>query len=303
MNKNVSIQDGLVIAYFGQSILLKNKAGEDVVCLLKRNQVTPVVGDQVKYYLDDHQNGMITEILPRGLCLYRAQKNKQKCIAANLDFLGIVFPPPPQFSEYLLNRYLLAANLLNLKALIIINKKDLLSASESSNLQTLLHPYEKLEAEVLFTSAKEPHGLEDAQKIVKDQRGVLVGVSGAGKSSIIRALCHADEIKIQNTSEKGLGKHTTTGTALYFMRDSKGYLIDSPGVREFDLWDLDLEQLEMSFKEFQDYKSSCRFRNCKHLLEPNCGIVAAVNEGKIIKARYETYATLFKTISTKEKYD
>lgn len=132
------------------------------------------------------------------------------------------------------------------------------------------------------------NGLKDLEKFLHDNTCVLVGQSGVGKSSIIAAFSEEKFVRVGETSEKGLGKHTTTMTRLYHLPHHSN-VIDSPGVREFGLWNMDRRQILKGFIEFEPFLSECKFRDCQHLKEPGCAIHKAVEEGKISKKRYQSY--------------
>ena len=134
--------------------------------------------------------------------------------------------------------------------------------------------------------------------MLKDKSAVLIGPSGVGKSSIIAALAEDQDIAINEVSTKGIGKHTTTATRLYTLPNGAS-LIDSPGVREFNLWPVSPVDLIKGFPEFQPYLGQCKFRDCLHAVEPHCAVQEAVANGKISAERYANYQTLMKKTANK----
>ncbi len=283
-----NIQLGLVISYFGSSVAVEDHHGQIFQCHLRRNQPLPVVGDQVQWQLGHDQTGIIIAIEPRKSLLARGDgKGKMKPLAANVDLLCIVMAPPPVFSDYLIDRYLIAAELLAIAPLLILNKSDLLDEQTRHLMLAQYAPYEKIGYPVIISSAITQEGLGDLQAKLQSKTAVLVGPSGVGKSSIINMLNQGQDIRVNEVSGKGIGKHTTTATRLYHLKQG-GQLIDSPGVREFNLWPVNAQDILRGFKEINAL-NGCRFRDCQHQAEPECAVQAAVVSGKISAQRVANY--------------
>lgn len=292
---NTGTRLGLVVSYFGNSVAVEVQDGQVFQCYLRRNQELPVVGDQVRFQFENSDTGVIVDILPRKTLLSRGDRHgKMKPLAANLDILLIVMAPPPVFSEYLVDRYLIAAEILHIQPALIVNKADLLDAKSNEALENRLQAYRQVSCPVMLSSAYTPNGLEELKVFLKRKTAALVGPSGVGKSSIIARISQHD-LKVGEVSAKGAGKHTTTATRLYHLPDG-GRLIDSPGVREFNLWSISKEDVLKGFKEFLPYIKSCRFRDCKHTVEPGCAVQAAIADGKISAQRFKNYNELLKEI-------
>lgn len=313
-------KQGLVISYFGSSVavLVDNektssrsskqqqvagKIGGDspvvIQCHLRRNQALPVVGDRVTFEYEkegDQTSGVIIAIEPRRSLLERhdGRPGKMKPIAANIDIIIVVMAPPPIFAEYLIDRYLAAAELLNLRAALVLNKIDLLNDAQSLQMvEVRLQPYRELQYPVILSSIYRQESISKLRDFLRNKTAVLVGPSGVGKSSIIARLAGLDSIRVANVSSKGAGKHTTTATHLYPL-PLGGSVIDSPGVREFNLWPVSSEELRRGFKELQSFVGKCKFRDCHHLTEPGCSVQAAVQDGKISRERLANYHLLCK---------
>lgn len=298
---NATKQSGLVISYFGNSVAVEAADGQVFQCQLHRNQELPVVGDHVLWQKEETNNCTIDSILPRKSLMARGSaKGQKKALAANIDAIIIVMGPPPILSEQLIDRYLIAAELLGIEPIIIVNKKDLLGAAEKEQVLLRLKDYTNVPYQTYLTSVTEPEGLNQLSNALANKSVVLIGPSGVGKSSIIAALCQQD-LKIGEISTKGAGKHTTTATRLYHLPNG-GSLIDSPGVREFNLWPITKDEVIASFKEFQIYLNKCKFRDCQHLTEPDCAVKAAVSEGKLSQQRYKNYLTLMQTATDAKHY-
>lgn len=293
-------QRGLVISYFGSSVAVEVDDGQVFQCHLRRNQELPVVGDRVRFQPEANLTGTIIGIEPRHSLLERGDGHgKAKAIAANIDMLLIVMSPPPIFSEYLIDRYLVAAELLNIQPVLVLNKADLLNDETRIDAMQRLKAYQTIPYPVVLSSIY--GGLADLALQIKGKTAVLVGPSGVGKSSIIAALGGHASIVVGEVSSKGSGKHTTTATRLYHLPEG-GQLIDSPGVREFNLWAVAQKDVLKGFKEFQSFVGSCKFRDCQHMVEPGCAVQAALENGKISAERHQSYQKLMKEAAAYKKY-
>lgn len=295
-------QLGLVVSYFGNSVAVETDDGQVFQCHLRRNQELPLVGDYVYWQRDQEgETGVITGIKPRKSLLARGDgRGKMKPIAANLDTVVIVMAPPPIFSEHLIDRYLIAAELLGIDAILVMNKADLLNETSEKDADAHLAPYASVPYPTIKSSIYLDNGMEDLRTILANKTAVLVGPSGVGKSSIISALGASDTIRIGEVSPKGAGRHTTTATRLYHL-PSGGRLIDSPGVREFNLWPVTKADVLRGFKEFHDVEGECKFRDCQHTAEPGCAVQAAVANGKINPQRYASYQEFMKQAEPNNK--
>lgn len=292
-NQPASSQRGLVVSYFGNSVAVLADNGQVFPCHLKRNQTLPVVGDWVRWTPDKQETGVVESIEPRRSLLARGDgKGEMKPLAANIDLMLIVMAPPPILSEYLLDRYLVAAALLSLPVIVVLNKSDLLDEVTKNAVLERFQPYTAIPYEILFTSIYDAESMTALSARLVGQSAVLVGPSGVGKSSIIARLA-GEAIRIGDVSSRGAGKHTTTATRLYPL-PTGGSLIDSPGVREFTLWPVTAEEIWCGFREFQLHATGCRFRDCHHLAEPGCAVQQAIKDGKISQQRYNNYLELLK---------
>lgn len=292
MNKESNPSQGLVIAYFGSTVAIETSDGQIIPCQLHRNQVLPVVGDIVHWQFESTESGVITAITERRSLLTRQDsRGRTKPLASNIDAIVIVMAPPPILSEYLLDKYITAAELMHIQPFILLNKMDLLTENTRPDVMDRLSHYQKIPYEVHLSSIYMPDTLVDLNRKLEHKTAVLVGPSGVGKSSIIAALGKPNEIKIGEVSPKGAGKHTTTATRLYHLPYHSQF-IDSPGVREFHLGPTTQAEILYAFKEFKPFVHQCKFRDCIHLREPHCGVQKAVADGKISQLRYDNYQLL-----------
>lgn len=285
------LSDGLVISRFGRLAKVETPDGKRLTCSIRPNLDIIVAGDRVIWQPEGTQQGVIVSIYPRASMLARPSAHGlQKPVAANITQMVIVCAPKPEISWPLLDSYLIMADLLRLHAIILLNKTDLECDSIK---KTLIEIYAPLGYPLVMSGLHETQDFAVLQGLLDHQVSVFVGQSGVGKSSLIaRLLPHETEIISGQISERSeLGKHTTSNSKYYHI-PSGGALIDSPGVREFSLWQVEPASLAASFVEFRPLISQCKYRNCSHKDTPHCAIIEAVNNGTVSPLRYENYLKL-----------
>lgn len=305
-----SEQEGLVITSFGKRVLVENAKGETFSCAIRQHLGKLVAGDKVIWQTDVEENtGVVVSVIPRTHELSRPGfRGQTRMIAANIDFIGIVTPVVPGIHPDMIDRYLVAANQLDIPAIIIINKVDLLKSEDDwTAVAELLEPYDELGIELIPASTVSDEGLETLQEFMDGKNSVFVGPSGAGKSSLINALIPDLDIRVGKLSQAtGLGKHTTTNSILYHLPALQkgehlgGNLIDSPGVRQFSPAPCELSELESYYPDFAPFLGSCKFSNCSHTNEPNCAIKQAVEDGEIAYSRYQSFQRLLEEFKETE---
>lgn len=266
----------------------------------------PVVGDRVHLVEREDGPAIIQEVLPRRNQLSRRSAvpmptahAHEQVIAANIDQVVPVFAaanPAPKWN--MLDRYLCLAESLDLPSLIVITKLDLVQGAATEELLEIAENYRRIGYPVLLTSALKGQGLEQLSQALQPGLSVLLGKSGVGKTALLNALQPGLGLRVNQVSQvTGKGKHTTTHMEI-FPLDSGGALVDTPGVREFGLWDLDDEELAYFYREMRPYIGRCRFRlDCAHMEEPGCAIRQAVVAGQISPRRYQSYLRLKEELS------
>lgn len=254
----------------------------------------PVPGDRVEWTPQGkagaQPQGLIEAVQPRHSEVSRNRFGAKHVVVANLDLLVVVIAVrDPALDRGLLDRLLAIAERNRLPAVICFNKTDLVDTAELEPVRAI---YETAGYHVLYTAAKAGLGVDALRAQLQERLCVLVGPSGAGKSRMLRALDPGLEVRTGDVSEKtGHGRHTTTRVDLH--RTHFGAIVaDTPGVRDFNLWDLDAAELRELFPELRAKQHECRFAGCLHVHEPECAVKAAVEEGVIDATRYRSYRAI-----------
>ena len=283
-----------IIAAHGRHYLAEAD-GLKLQCVTRGKKTNVAVGDIVHITMTSPDQGVIDKIEERKTLLYRSDQYKSKLLAANLSQLFIVVATEPGFTDDLVSRALVAAEAAGIKAHLILNKTDVVDALPRT--RERVAPYAALGYPVHEVSAKaQPEQtLAVLKPLLAGQSSILIGQSGMGKSSLINLLVPEADIATREISAAlDTGKHTTTFTRLYTLPDlgPGSAIIDSPGFQEFGLYHLSEGMLERAFVEFAPYLGHCKFYNCRHLIEPQCAVLAAVEAGKIAKMRHTLYGQL-----------
>ena len=277
---------GRVITRYGQRQLVEDENGRVFQSVSRQNIGFSVAGDKILFQKTKHDDAIVTAIYPRDNEL----KRQDKLIAANIDQLWLVVAIEPHYEFELIDRYLIMAENSNLPIGIIVNKIEL-STNKSKTENDFLN-YQSLGYDVHFLSVKKQINLDFFKEQLVNKSHIFLGQSGVGKSSLINSLIPDLQLRVNEISSKSkLGKHTTTNTTIYHI-PSGGDLIDSPGVREFQLDSLTELEIKSGFKEFRALSDACRFRDCKHINEPNCAVKESLEQGKINPNRYQSYLNI-----------
>lgn len=262
------------------------------------------VGDFVLIEPLEHQEGFIYYVEPRKSTLSRADtisRKKEQLLAANIDQVlitaSVVSPP---LKPFLVDRYIIATDKGNMKPVIVVNKVDLLNGQERELLEQFIQAHKQTGIPIVTVSVETGEGIEDLKAVMKDKASVFSGQSGVGKSSLINATTGL-KLKVGDIVDRTRkGAHTTTHATLIPL-ECGGWVIDTPGIKSFGMWDLDQEELPFYFEEFLPYLPKCRFPNCSHLHEPGCAVIEAVEKGEVSRLRYESYAALSQEIEEEHR--
>lgn len=284
--------DALVIATFSREMDLRLANGRVVRGRVKGRKIRPVCGDHVTAHaLDDEPEWLIKEILPRKNCLTRPDsRGKTEILAANISFLAVVTASSPTADWYIVDRYLAAAEIMAIPALVVFNKSDL--ADDEKQSRSILRNFETIGYKTILCSAKTGENVEQLNTSLTDQVAIIVGQSGVGKSSLINRLVVGAELRVGTlSSTSSEGKHTTVNSMMLDLPQG-GAVIDSPGVRDYAPVINKPEDVARGFREINEAGQMCRFANCRHLREPDCAVKQAVADDEISPRRYESFKRL-----------
>jgi ribosome biogenesis GTPase / thiamine phosphate phosphatase len=236
-------------------------------------------------------DGMIERVEPRHGILTRASRGREHVLVANVDQVVIVMSlVEPDLKPHLIDRYLASAAQGNIAPILCLNKADLI---EPAAYQGLVGFYSQLGVPTLLTSATTGAGVEQLRQRLKDRQSVFSGQSGVGKSSLLNVIQPELGLRVREVSDVNQkGKHTTTHAELIRL-DFGGWVVDTPGVRQFQMWDLAPEEVEGYFPEFRPFVHLCGYPDCTHTHEDRCAVKRAVHRRQITAARYTSYLGFF----------
>lgn len=256
------------------------------------------VGDWVEFEVElGQQSAVITKLEPRKNYIIRRSVNLSKqtqIIGANLDLaLLVVTLASPPTSTGFIDRFLVTAEAYSIPAGIVFNKLDLFSDEGLEILAEYVDIYESLGYPCYTVSALEKQNIEDLKQVLKDKITLVSGHSGVGKSTLINALTPGLELKTGNISDwSDKGKHTTTFAEMIDLPFG-GKLIDTPGIRELGIVDIEPQELSHFFPEMRMLLNQCKFHNCRHINEPGCAVLEALEKGEIEPSRYDSYLSIY----------
>lgn len=304
--------DGIIVAILGKSYFVKSANNELIDSSVSGAVVSPhkhknvaVVGDNVLLLIDSkHKSetglstGLIVEIKERKSYLARraaGKANREHILASNADFLGImVSVSNPFYNKKLIDRMLIASDAGEMDVFLIVNKID-----EIDNIDEIIDDlsiYKDLGIDIFFISCMENEGIDKLRNFIDNKTVILTGQSGVGKSSLINALVGDTVQQVNIVSERTQkGQHTTSFVKMFELENNTK-IIDTPGIREFGLYGIEKTELCYFFKDFEEYFQNCRFLPCTHTHEPDCEVINAVEQGKILYDRYESYINILESL-------
>jgi len=298
--------DGIVVKSTGSWYEVMKSSGEIINCRLKgkfrlqglkhTNPVT--VGDKINYEMEPNsENGVIFSIEPRKNYIIRKSSNLSKqthIIASNIDqailMVTIAFPTT---SLGFIDRFLVTAEAYHIPTTIIFNKVDLCTDGLEDVLQETIDLYhKKVGYDYLKTSVNDKIGLDEVKELLQNKTTLVAGHSGVGKSSLLNAIEHNLNLRTGIISKTSFnGQHTTTFAQMHPLSFG-GFIIDTPGIREFGVVDLNNAELSHYFKEMKPFIGKCKFNNCQHIHEPQCAVLEALETGQIPAERYQSYLSI-----------
>ncbi len=289
---------GRVVRVHGLVSVVQAEDGREVRCNVRRILKTiaidgrnvVAVGDRV-WFRPVNNEGMIENVEPRSGTITRGYRRREHVIVSNVDRLLIVSAlAEPGLKLPLIDRYLISAEKGGVRPVIVLNKADLVDIAPY---QWVIGLYTQLGYETIATSAADGRGLDRLREILSLGATAFSGQSGVGKSSLLNAIQPGLNLRVREVSDwTAKGKHTTT-TAELIRLGSGGYVVDTPGLRQFELWDVEPGEIEAHFVEFRPYIPKCKFPDCSHIHESECAVRDAVHWGQIHSGRYESYIKLY----------
>ena len=289
---------GRVLSPLGGECLVEAEDGRIYECTVRRllkslatdERAAVAAGDRVLFLPASGNQGVIERVEARRGVLTRKTRGHKHVLAANVDQVLIVASAAdPPLKPSLIDRYLISAAVGGIRPLICINKVDL---TDFVDLQPIIGTYSQLGYDVVSTSIRTGLGIARLAHLLRGRETALAGQSGVGKTSLINALEPGlDLTTVEVTAETRKGKHTTTAARLLRLSFG-GWVVDTPGIRQMELWDVVRGDVERFFLEFQPFLRECRYPNCSHIHESRCGVKRAVVRGLVSNLRYESYCRI-----------
>ncbi|MBF0585683.1 ribosome small subunit-dependent GTPase A [Prosthecochloris sp. N3] len=301
---------GIVHEARGGMYVVRDACDRDWLCRTFRGTRTEngdetlvAVGDRVVVRPTDgdaQEEGVIVQVRERSSTLERKRDRRRnrsgevtQVIASNIDQLVIVASAgEPPLNRRLIDRYLVFSEYAGLPALIVVNKVDLV---EEGDLEKELEPYARNGYRTCIVSAESGAGMDQLRSLLSGKISAFSGHSGVGKSTLINRLIGEDRLVTAELSGNSRGVHTTTNAVMLAV-PGDGYVIDTPGIREFNLSGITRENLRFWFPEFLEPMRECAYSSCTHTVEPRCGVRQAVEDGRVDAGRYESYCAIFETL-------
>jgi ribosome biogenesis GTPase / thiamine phosphate phosphatase len=285
---------GRVIASFGRHVVVETRDQGIIPCTLAARRLQVVCGDEVRWERSDTAGrGIVLDRLPRRSTLSRVNATgRSEAVVANVSQLVVVFAPEPVPDFFIVDRYIAAAELYGLKAIVVLNKSELVADADECRAE--LSVYQGIGYVVAVCSATTGAGVDELRPQLRSEVSVLLGQSGVGKSTLANGLLPGLDAETAALSRSSMeGQHITSVSTLHHLPDG-GDLIDSPGVRDYAPEVELLTDPAHAFREITARAPQCRFQDCRHLREPDCAVRNAIETGAITARRYESYRRLLR---------
>jgi ribosome biogenesis GTPase / thiamine phosphate phosphatase len=298
----VETLQGKVVRLHGHHAWVRDGAGREFMCPVRgrlkkgqRRERSPVVvGDNVEFQVvrEGDTEGQLESVAERDSELYRSHPRfprQRQVLAANIDLLMILLGAERLHDHYMTaDRLLISAFSQGLTPVLVVNKLDVSSRAEA---ERGMAAYVSTGVEIEYVSAKDGV-LGTLPQRFAGKSVVFAGPSGVGKTSLMNALQPGLDLRVGEVDREGEGRHTTTSASLVPM--AGGLVIDTPGVRDFGFWNLELHEIALYYPDWADARTACRYNTCTHRHEPDCGVKAAVEDGGLDRGRYERYLTILR---------
>ena len=288
-------RQGKVLRVQGLVSIVQQEDGSQRQCATRRLLKTlhsdqrhvVAAGDNVWIRPEGEREGIIERVEPRHGILSRTSRGRQHLLVTNVDQVLIVASAAePRLKPNLIDRYLITAEKAGIEPILCLNKVDLV---DTAHLQPLVGVYSQLGYRVVLISVLEGWGIASLRSLLSGRETAVTGQSGVGKSSLLNAIEPGLALRVQSVSgETQKGRHTTTTSELIPLSDG-GFVVDTPGIRQFQLWDVIPEEVAGYFREIRPYVSHCRYPDCTHTHEEPCAVKDAVADGYLDVRRYESY--------------
>lgn len=293
-----TILSGRVLRVHGLDCVVRCDDAREFRCAVRRllkslstdQRHVVTAGDIVYFRPEGTSQGIIQAVKDRHGVLSRTSKGRRHIIVSNVDMVLIIASAgEPDLKPHLIDRFLVTAEQASLEPIIVINKVDLVDPAE---LQPVIGVYAQMGYRTMMLSAKNGWGIEALRNVIRGRQSVVAGQSGVGKSSLLNAIQAGLALRVQTVSQENMkGRHTTTTAELLPLAEG-GYLVDTPGIRQLELWDVSPAEVSGLFRDIRPYVSRCRFPDCTHIHEIGCAVLDAVADGRIDPRRYNSYVHL-----------
>jgi ribosome biogenesis GTPase / thiamine phosphate phosphatase len=306
---------GTVIKSTGSRYTVLSAKKERIECRVKGKlrlegitSTNPVaVGDKVEFEYDGSDMGSITGLLPRKNYIIRKATNLSKqshIIAANIDQAFVIATLAfPRTSTGFIDRFLATAEAYDIPVSIVFNKMDIYTEGGLSGLEEIIALYKNIGYPCYRVSAVEYTGLDELKKMLKGKVSLFSGHSGVGKSTLINSIQPGLDLTVGHVSEAhGKGTHTTTFAEMHQL-DEGGFIIDTPGIKEFGMINMEKTEISHYFPEIFGKSRECKFSSCLHINEPKCAVISAVESGEIAVSRYNSYLGIVTGEELEKEYD